>query len=171
MNLDLEKKTKELIRYCIDNKINITTMESCTGGGLANILTNISGSSLVIYDSFVTYSNDAKIARGVNQKTIEKYSVYSSEVAKEMAEMAIINSVAPNKILGIGITGSLSRVDPNNSKKSIPGEVYFSINFDGKYELYEKINLKKDLSRDNSKEEIISYIIPKAKQFLENIIY
>ena len=86
-------------------------MESCTGGGVANAITNIEGASEVLKYSAVTYSNEYKIKMGVNQKTINKYSVYSMEVAREMAEN--ISNFA-NSNYGIGITGKLNRVDVNN---------------------------------------------------------
>ena len=58
-------------------------MESCTGGGMANAITNIAGSSDVLKFSAVTYSNEFKIKMGVNKSTIDKFSVYSMEVARE----------------------------------------------------------------------------------------
>lgn len=65
----------------------IAFMESCTGGLLANSITNVSGASEIIKISLVTYSNEYKIKFGVDKNVIEKYTVYSAETAKEMAKM------------------------------------------------------------------------------------
>lgn len=65
----------------------ISFAESCTGGLLASTIINVSGSSSVIKESYVTYSEEAKMKiLGVNKNTLEKYTVYSKEVALEMAK-------------------------------------------------------------------------------------
>lgn len=63
--------------------------ESCTGGLVANWLTNVAGSSSYFLFSGVTYSNEAKMkVLGVRQATLEKYGAVHEETAKEMAEGA-----------------------------------------------------------------------------------
>lgn len=89
----------------------ISSMESCTGGGFANAITNISGASKVLRFSAVTYSNEFKIKMGVSSDIINKYSVYSMEVADEMSKNI---SLFSNSNYGVGITGKLNRVDENN---------------------------------------------------------
>ena len=89
----------------------ISTMESCTGGGVANAITNVEGAGDVIKYSAVTYSNEFKIKMGVDKNIIDKYSVYSMETAKEMS---VSISEFSNSNYGIGITGKLNRVDKNN---------------------------------------------------------
>lgn len=90
----------------------VATMESCTGGGVANAITNTSGSSEVFNFGAVTYSNDFKIKFGVNSQTIDKFSVYSLEVAKEMSKAIADFAIAD---YGIGITGKLKKVDKFNN--------------------------------------------------------
>ena len=51
----------EIVNKLIEKKQTIATMESCTGGGIANEITNISGASAIIKESYVTYCNEAKI--------------------------------------------------------------------------------------------------------------
>ena len=102
---------KELVKLLSLNHKTISVMESCTGGGLANAITNIEGASDIISFGAVTYSNKAKIKMGVNKKIIEKYSVYSIEVANEMSKNI---SNYTNSNYGIGVTGQLKRKDPNN---------------------------------------------------------
>lgn len=101
----------KLIKLLREKKKTISTMESCTGGGIANAITNVEGSSEVLKFSAVTYSNEYKIKMGVSADTIDKYSVYSSEVAKEMSKTI---SDFTNSDYGVGITGKLNRIDPNN---------------------------------------------------------
>lgn len=102
---------KEIIEKLTKNKKTISTMESCTGGGLANAITNIEGASEVIKYSAVTYSNEFKIKMGVSKDIIDKYTVYSIQVADEMSK-AISNFTSSN--YGVGITGKLNRVDRFN---------------------------------------------------------
>ena len=61
-------------------------MESCTGGGVVNAITNIEGASEVLKFSAITYSNEFKIKMGVDSNIIDKYSVYSIETAMEMSK-------------------------------------------------------------------------------------
>lgn len=78
---------KTLVELLLKNNMTISFAESCTGGMLASTLINVSGSSNVINESYVTYSEEAKMRiLGVSKKTLNKYTVYSSEVAEEMAE-------------------------------------------------------------------------------------
>ncbi len=102
---------KELVEKLTEQNKTIATMESCTGGSLANEITNIDGSSKVIKFSAITYSNEFKIKMGVSKDIIDKYSVYSMETADEMS-LSISKFTSSN--YGIGITGKLNRVDENN---------------------------------------------------------
>ena len=87
------------------NNLTISFMESCTGGLLANQITNCDGSSEIFKGSLVTYSNEFKEKFGVEKETIDKYSVYSAEVAKEMATNA---SAFANSDIGVGVTGRIA---------------------------------------------------------------
>ena len=104
-------------------RILITTMESCTAGQIASLLTDTSGSSAIIEGAFVTYSNDAKIQIGVSEKIINEYGVYSKETA---AEIAMVCREFYDADIGIGVTGTFGNVDPKN-KDSAPGEVFFAV--------------------------------------------
>ena len=102
---------KELInKLTILNK-TISTMESCTGGGISNAITNVEGASEVFSFGAVTYSNNFKIKMGVDSSIIDKYTVYSMEVAKEMSKKV---SIFSNSNYGVGVTGKLNKVDKNN---------------------------------------------------------
>ena len=102
---------EELVNKLIDKNKTISTMESATGGAVASAITNVDGSSRVLKFSAITYSNEYKIKMGVKKETIDKYSVYSTQVAKEMSFNI---SKFSNSNYGVGITGKLNRVDENN---------------------------------------------------------
>lgn len=102
---------KEIVELLIKLNKKIATMESCTGGFIASSITDIEESSSILNFSAVTYSNEYKIKLGVNKKTIEEYSVYSMNVAREMAKS--ISDFALSDY-GIGITGKINRRDENN---------------------------------------------------------
>ena len=136
-------------------KKTIATMESCTGGGVANEITNIPGASEVIRFSAVTYSNEYKIKMGVPASTIDQYSVYSMETAIEMSKA--ISSFA-NSNYGIGITGKLNRSDPNNPCGD-DNTVYICIYDRDNNKFYkEKMTVNKK-ERALNKEHIIDKII------------
>jgi len=100
----MEKLNEKIIKVLKENNKTISFMESCTGGFLANLITNVSGASNVLKVSLVTYSNEYKIKFGVPKKTIGKYTVYSNETALEMAKNV---SDFASSDFGIGITGEL----------------------------------------------------------------
>lgn len=116
-------KYEAVTRHLIEKKLTITTMESCTSGCIASLITDTEGSSAVMKGAFVTYSNEAKIRCGVPETVIAAYGVYSRETAAAMAESCTRFYGAD---IGIGITGSFGNVDPNNPD-SVPGEIYFAI--------------------------------------------
>ena len=77
---------KEIIHILQERRETIATMESCTGGGVANAITNCEGASEILKFSAVTYSNEYKIKMGVSSEVIDKYTVYSMETADEMSK-------------------------------------------------------------------------------------
>ncbi len=123
--LNLALGTQVVGRLRQDN-LFITTVESCTGGGLANAITNISGASEVIKGAFVTYSNEQKIALGVPAEVIDVHGVYSLQTAEAMARVGLQRAVSAD--IAVGITGSISRADPNNPN-SVPGIIYVAVVF------------------------------------------
>ena len=76
----------EIIRTLISRGMTITTMESCTGGLIASLLTDTEGASAALRGAYVTYSNEAKKAAGVPAEILDRYGVYSKETARSMAE-------------------------------------------------------------------------------------
>lgn len=84
----------------------LATAESCTGGGLSYWITAIPGSSAWFERGFVTYSNAAKIDMlGVDAAVLGTYGAVSAETARDMAEGALLNSLADVSISITGIAG------------------------------------------------------------------
>lgn len=80
--------------------------ESCTGGMVAQVVTNTPGSSAWFDRGFVTYSNVAKVEMlGVSPQTLEVFGAVSEDVAKEMAIGALKNSHAQIAASITGIAG------------------------------------------------------------------
>ena len=140
----------------------IATMESCTGGAVASSITNIEGASEILKFSAVTYSNEYKIKMGVNKDTIDKYSVYSIEVAKEMSKS--ISDFA-NSNYGIGVTGKINREDKDNpyGKNNLAYVSIYEKETD-KYYLLEVY--MEDKTRVENKELIIKNIIDKLLEII-----
>lgn len=123
MEKEVRDKYYKLVKLLIEKNKSITTMESCTAGQIASLITDTEGASAIIKGAFVTYSNEAKIRQGVPEEIINKHGVYSKETASEMARVCREFYDAD---IGVGVTGSFGNTDPNN-KDSVPGEVYFAI--------------------------------------------
>lgn len=120
-------KYEKITRLLIEKKLLITTMESCTAGLVASLITDTEGSSAALKGAFVTYSNEAKIRQGVDADIIKKYGVYSAETAIAMARAC---KAAYKTDVAVGITGTLGNVDEDNSD-SVIGQVYFAIIYRG----------------------------------------
>lgn len=100
---DLELRARLLIGRCTEQGILLATAESCTGGLVAAILTEIAGSSAVVDRGFVTYSNAAKSEMlGVPARLIADHGAVSAEVAGAMAVGALAHASAD---LAVAITG------------------------------------------------------------------
>ena len=153
---------EHLIQKLIEKNKTISTMESCTGGALVNAITNVSGASLVLNYSAVTYSNEYKIKMGVSKNLIDKYTVYSKEVANEMAKVI---SNFTNSDYGVGITGKMGMPDINNPYGD-DNTVYISIYDKNENKFYEFKFVANDISRKENNDSIIYFIGERLKEIL-----
>ena len=153
---------KEIVELLIQNNKTISTMESCTGGALADAITNIEGSSEIIKFSAVTYSNEFKIKMGVDKNIIEKYTVYSMETADEMSKNI---SKFSNSNYGVGITGQINRTDINNITNE-NNKIYISIYNKDKNKFYNQVVETINYSREENKKMIIN----KIEEMLKDVI-
>ena len=153
----------DLVLGLIEKNITIATMESCTGGGVSNAITNVEGASEILKYSAVTYSNEYKIKMGVSSEIIDKYSVYSMECANEMSRNI---SLFAGSILGVGVTGKLNRVDVNNPYGE-DNVVFISV-YDSRDKKYYNEKIEAVLgSRKENKKLVIEKIIEMVKDIIK----
>ena len=146
---------KRIIEKLIKDNKTISTMESCTGGGIVNAITNIPDASKVIKFSAVTYANSYKIKMGVSEELINKYSVYSMEVARDMAKVIALYT---NSNYGVGVTGKLKKADKNNPFGA-DDVVFLSIYDRDSNKYYDiKIKLQNETRIDNKKQIIEEFV-------------
>lgn len=120
-NADLTALATELGHLLQQRGLMLATAESCTGGGIAESVTRIAGSSAWFDCAFVTYSYEAKTAMlGVQRDTLVDCGAVSEETVQEMAEGAIARSRAQVAVAVTGIAG------PNGGLPDKPvGTVWF----------------------------------------------
>lgn len=100
---DIEHLAQEVLQAACDRQLLLATAESCTGGLLASLLTDIPGKSHAFERGFVTYSDDAKHELlGVSRAILEGDGAVSEAAARAMAEGAMAASRAH---LALSITG------------------------------------------------------------------
>ena len=100
---DVAGLEETLVRTLTEQRLTISTAESCTGGGIAQRITAVSGSSEVFGYGFVTYWEQAKTRLvGVEPAVIAKYNVVSAPVAAQMALGAL---TASGSSIAVSVTG------------------------------------------------------------------
>jgi nicotinamide-nucleotide amidase len=118
----LETAAARLLDRCRDAGVMIASAESCTGGLIGAALTEIPGSSDVYERGFITYSNEAKTELvGVDPRLIAAHGAVSAEVARAMAEGALLKS---NADLAVSVTGIAG---PGGSERKPAGLVHFGV--------------------------------------------
>ena len=160
----MEEKLKELVKILTENKKTIATMESCTGGGLVNAITNVEGASLVLRFSAVTYSNEYKIKMGVDKDIIDTYSVYSMETAIDMSKKIVDFT---NSNYGVGITGKLNRADQNNLYGD-DNTIFVSIYDKDNAIIYKLVVKATKKTRKENKDLVVENIIDELLKIINN---
>lgn len=118
----LIEKCAEFIALAKAQGVKIVTAESCTGGLISSLFTEIAGSSAVFERGFVTYSNESKHEMlGVPLALIEAHGAVSAEVVQAMAQGALKNSHADYSVSVTGIAGP----DGGSAAKPV-GTVYIA---------------------------------------------
>ena len=139
----------ELIKGSIAKGITISTAESCTGGYISNIITNIPGASEVFKGGVVAYSNELKISTlWVNERTLVDHGAVSRETASEMSR-GIRDRTGSD--IGIAVTGVAG---PGGGTEEKPvGTVYISVQMKDGKNITEGFLLE-GLTRTEFKEEV-----------------
>ncbi len=117
---------KELVRICLENKVTLSTAESCTGGLVSQRITSVPGASDMFGLGVCAYREEIKEKiLSVSQKVLSEYGVYSKECAISMAKGVRALS---GSTLGIGITGVAG---PGGGDEENPvGTVYIALSGD-----------------------------------------
>ena len=125
--LDEQSLAEVVGRKLAEKKETLATAESCTGGLIAKMITDVSGSSRYFNRGWVTYSDDSKISElGVEKRLIDQHGAVSGEVSAAMAVGAKQKSGADYAISVTGIAG------PQGGSEQKPvGLVYISIAYAG----------------------------------------
>ncbi|MEJ1297337.1 MAG: nicotinamide-nucleotide amidase [Candidatus Sedimenticola sp. (ex Thyasira tokunagai)] len=106
MDRELEQLAKDVGRRLALEDMALVTAESCTGGWIAKVMTDIPGSSGCFDRGFVTYSNEAKQEMlGVSIETLERYGAVSETVVQEMVVGALKQSRGSVALSVSGIAG------------------------------------------------------------------
>lgn len=122
-----DSKLKKLAKILTERKLTIATAESCTGGLLASRLTDIAGSSEYLYESHVTYANEAKHKYlGVSEEILDKYGAVSFECSEAMAAGLQKLSNCDMAVCTTGIAGP----GGGSSEKPV-GLIYISVRYKG----------------------------------------
>ncbi len=120
---ELLQMAKELLAALRDKNLRIATAESCTGGLVAGVLTEIAGSSDVFERGFVTYSNASKIELlAVGRDVLDRHGAVSAAVAIAMADGAVKHAHADIAVSVTGIAGP----DGGTAAKPV-GLVYLAV--------------------------------------------
>jgi nicotinamide-nucleotide amidase len=112
-------------RLLLERRLTLATMESCTGGLVANIITNEPGSSAYFKGGLVSYTNEAKVGFGVPAEVIQEHGAVSAETALEMATAARRQLDAS---VGLSVTGVAG---PAELEGHPPGTVHLAIDLNG----------------------------------------
>jgi nicotinamide-nucleotide amidase len=97
---------ESIVRMLTERHLTLATAESCTGGLLANRITDVPGASAVFLEGFVTYSNASKTALlGVPAGLISAHGAVSELVVRAMAEGVLAKSGATHALATTGIAG------------------------------------------------------------------
>jgi nicotinamide-nucleotide amidase len=116
------------LKACHAREMLSATAESCTGGLIIALLTDIPGSSSMVDRGFVTYSNDAKVEMlGVSPTTLDAFGAVSRETALEMAAGALARS---NAGIALSVTG-IAGPDGGSPEKPV-GLVWFGVAVKGR---------------------------------------
>ncbi len=157
--MDILERIQKLVKDYSEKNLKISVAESCTGGFISHMFTNISGVSKVFERGIVCYSNQSKIdLLKVDPRNIDKYGVVSEQVVKQLAYNIRVQS---NVDVGIGISGIAG---PTGGTPEKPvGLVFLGVSTE-KDTIVKKFNFKTD--RITFKRKVLEKII----YFLEELL-
>lgn len=155
-------KANAILELCKKHSTKLATVESCTGGLLSAILTELPGSSRMFTHGFITYANEAKQEMAkVDPQLIALHGAVSEEVARAMAEGALQCSSAD---LAVSITG-VAGPEGGSAHKPV-GTVHFACAMKGKPTIHQHKIFAGDRSeiRLQSVETALDMIVSELKK-------
>ena len=155
---------ESIVRLLIERKATLSTAESCTGGHLANRITDVPGASAVFVEGFVTYSNLSKTELlGVSADLLVAHGAVSEEVVRAMAEGALAKSGANHALATTGIAG------PGGGSVGKPvGTVWLALSSRGE----ETVSWKQHLPLDRRafKQAVTQSALDRLRRHLESFL-
>lgn len=156
---------KTLVDLLNKNNLTISFAESCTGGLLASTLINVSGASNVLKESYVTYSNEAKIKiLGVKKATLDYHTVYSKETAYEMAKGLSLISKSNVCVSITGLAGGSNYTKGDGSYHSC-----IIINYDNKEYVIE-LEKRENGTRNDVRKKQVNYVFYQIIKALREVL-
>lgn len=156
--------TTETVRLLTEKNLKIATAESCTGGLIAKMITDVSGASAVFDCGIVSYSNSIKSSvLGVSEETLNRYGAVSEETVKEMVTGVIKISGADTAIAVSGIAGPSS----DDTLKPV-GLIWLAVYYDGKITTKKLNNCFTDNIRENNRNSAAYEALKLVCNVLEN---
>ena len=136
----MKRKLAKIKKLCDEKNLKISIAESCTGGLLSSLITELPGCSSFFETSLITYSNKSKMDfLGVKKNILSKYGAVSHQAAKAM----VIGLMTKTKTeIAVSITGVAGPT--GGTKKNPVGTVYFGVAFKNKVKTYKKYFSKKN---------------------------
>lgn len=154
--------TRRLLEICKRHGTLVATAESCTGGMIVSLMTDLPGSSSMVDRGFVTYSNEAKMEMlGVRKETLDEHGAVSEQTALEMASGALERS---NAGLAISVTG-IAGPDGGSAEKPV-GLVWFGLAMHGRRPIAER-RIFENLGRDYVRRQTVHHAVTMALAALE----
>jgi nicotinamide-nucleotide amidase len=153
----LADRAAAVLKRAKEAELTLSTAESCTGGLLASLLTDIEGLSGSFERGFVTYSNEAKCEQlGVELTLIETHGAVSAQVAEAMVRGALEHSRAH---LACAITGFAGQ---GQDKSDEPGNVFIAVQREGRDPVIREFHFG-----DIGREAVRHHTAAKALEMLE----
>lgn len=141
------KLAEKVVSDLIKSGTTLSVAESCTGGWLSKILTDVSGISAIYKGGICSYSNEVKVKLlGVKEETLKVHGAVSEQTARQMAEGV---RKAMNTDIGIGITG-IAGPQSDNTQKPV-GLIYVAVSKGNTAEVKELRNNFSDNIRLNNR--------------------
>ncbi len=161
MDGEIEERVGEVLR---EEDQTIAVAESCTGGLLGSLITDVVGSSEYFIGGIISYMNQSKLqSLAVSREALEQHGAVSKPVAREMAQH--IRDEA-NSTWGVSTTGYAGQSAEASGEP--PGSVYIGIAFAGEFESKTSFSLVEHHQFEGPRRALKEKI---AKQALESVYY